>query len=163
MDARGIGGADFAVGVIPMDTDEYLKVRLEAEIAWYDKKSGTNKRWNNNCRIAEIVCAAIIPLLAGYAKDGTPYVSIGIGIFGVIVAACAGISALLKFQEQWIKYRTTAESLKKEKYLFLTKVEPYDVEDPRPVLVQRVETLVSQENTNWAQYMMKPGKAEGHG
>ncbi len=146
-----------------VDAEEYLKVRLEAEIAWYDKKSGTNKAWNTFCRTVEIVCAAMIPLLAGYAKDGAPYVSIAIGVLGVAVAACAGISALLKFQEQWIKYRTTDESLKKEKYLFLTKVEPYDVEDPLPVLVQRVETLVSQENTNWAQYMMKPTKGGSHG
>jgi hypothetical protein len=47
-------------------------------------------------------------------------------------------------------------------YEIASRVEPYDVEDPLPVLVQRVETLVSQENTNWAQYMMKPGKGE-HG
>jgi hypothetical protein len=51
------------------------------------------------------------------------------------------VSTVLKFQEQWLKYRTTAESLKKEKYLFQTRVEPYDVADPLPVLVQRVKTL----------------------
>ena len=78
------------------------------------------------------------------------------------MATCAGISSLQKFQELWIKYRTTAESLKKEKYLYLTKGQPYDTENPLSILVQRVETLVSQENTNWAQYMMKPGKEHEH-
>jgi len=146
-----------------MDADEYLKVRLEPQIAWYDNRSAQNKLANTAAKIVEIVCAAIIPFLAGYAKDGNKFISLAIGILGVVVAVSAGISALLKFQEQWIKYRTTAESLKKEKYLFQTKVEPYDVDDPVSVLVQRVETLVSQENTNWAQYMMKPGKGEGHG
>lgn len=146
-----------------MNAEEYLKERLEPEIEWYDQKSGKNKAWNTACRIMEIVCAAIIPLLAGYAKGGSACVSVAIGILGVMVATCAGISALLKFQEQWIKYRTTAESLKKEKYLFETRVEPYDVDEPLRVLVQRVETLVSQENTNWAQYMMKPGKGDQNG
>jgi hypothetical protein len=146
-----------------MDADEYVTVRLEAEITWYDKKSGRNKTSNTICKIAEILCSAVIPLLAGYAKEGHRFVSIAIGILGVVVAMCAGVSALLKFQEQWIKYRTTAESLKKEKYLFQTKVEPYNIADPLSVLVQRVETLVSQENTNWAQYMMKPGKGGEHG
>jgi hypothetical protein len=146
-----------------MDADEYLKERLEPEIAWYDKKSGKNKAWNTACRITEIVCAAIIPLLAGYAKDGAVYFSVAIGFLGLIVAGCAGIAALLNFQEQWIKYRTTTETLKKEKYFFQTRVEPYDVDDPLRVLVQRVEALVSQENTNWAQYMMKPGKSDQHG
>lgn len=146
-----------------MDADEYLKVRLEPEISWYDKKSARNKLANTLSKTVEIVCAAIIPFLAGYSKAGQESISLAIGILGVVVAASAGISALLKFQEQWIKYRTTAESLKKEKYLFQTKVEPYNIEDAVSVLVQRVETLVSQENTNWAQYMMKPGKGEGHG
>jgi hypothetical protein len=146
-----------------MDAEEYVTARLEPEISWYDKKSAKNKLANTCSKIVEIVCAAIIPFLAGYAKSGHESISIAIGILGVAVAGSAGISALLKFQEQWIKYRTTAESLKKEKYLFQTKVEPYNVDDPLSVLVQRVETLVSQENTNWAQYMMKPGKGESHG
>jgi hypothetical protein len=82
------------------------------------------------------------------------------GALGVLVATAAGFSSLLKFQENWIKYRTSAESLKKEKFLFQTGVAPYDGETPLVLLVQRVETLVSQENTNWAQYMMKPAQAD---
>jgi hypothetical protein len=146
-----------------VDANEYLEQRLEKQIQWYDRRSATNKRANSIFRISEIVCAALIPLLAGYAKDGAIYFSIAIGVLGALVATSAGISALLKFQEQWIKYRTTAESLKKEKFLFLTKVEPYNTDDPLPMLVQRVETLVSQENTNWAQFMMKPSKEGNHG
>ena len=146
-----------------MDADEYLKVRLEPQIEWYDKRSAQNKLRNTTAKIVEIVCAAIIPFLAGYAKNGPNPVSLAIGSLGVVVAVVAGISAVLKFQEQWLKYRTTAESLKKEKYLFQTKVEPYNGDDPLPLFVQRVETLVSQENTNWAQFMMRPGNGEGHG
>jgi hypothetical protein len=141
-----------------MDADEYLATRLEPEFNWYSQKSARNKRANTVSKSVEIVCAAIIPLLAGFSKEGNAAIAIGIGCLGATVATAAGISALLKFQEQWLKYRTTAESLKKEKYLFQTRVEPYDVDNPLPVLVQRVETLISQENTNWAQFMMKPSK-----
>jgi hypothetical protein len=146
-----------------VDAEQYLKERLEGEINWYDKKSSTNKLYHTTTKVIEIMCAAIIPLLSGYAKGGDSRIAISIGFLGVLVAICAGTSSLLKFQELWIKYRTTAESLKKEKYLFLTKGEPYDADDNLPTLVQRVETLVSQENTNWAQYMMKPGKTSDHG
>jgi hypothetical protein len=45
-------------------------------------------------------------------------------------------------QEHWIEYRATAESLRKEKFLFLTQTEPYDKDDAFPVLVQRVKTPV---------------------
>ena len=141
-----------------MDAEAYLTDRLQPEIAWYDKKSGRNKFANTVTKIIEIACAAAIPLLAGYAKGGEQAISVIIGTLGVVVAISTGVSSLLKFQEQWIKYRTTAESLKKERYLFETRTEPYNGTDPLPMLVQRVETLVSQENTNWAQYMMKPSK-----
>lgn len=139
-----------------MDADAYLRDRLEVEIKWYDDKSGDNKRAHMRTKVIEIVCAALIPLLAGYAKNGAMSISIAIGVLGATVAVSAGVSSLMKFQENWIKYRTTAESLKKEKYLFLTGAEPYAVDKPLLLLVQRVETLVSQENTNWAQYMMAP-------
>jgi Protein of unknown function (DUF4231) len=146
-----------------LEADEYLQTRLEEQINWYDTRSSKCKRWHLATKIVEIICAAIIPLLAGYASGGGKLIAISIGVLGIAVAVCTGISSLHKYQELWIKYRTTAESLKKEKYLFLTKGEPYDSEDALPILVQRVETLVSQENTNWAQYMMKPGKEHGHG
>jgi hypothetical protein len=113
LDARRVSGTDLSVAMVPVDANEYFETRLEAEIAWYDKKSARNKTCNTVCKIAEIACAAIIPLLAGYAKDGYSCISISIGGLGAAVAICAGISAVLKFQEQWIKYRTTAESLKK--------------------------------------------------
>ena len=146
-----------------MDADELLKTRLESQITWYDRKSASNKTANTWTKIVEIVGAAVIPFLAGYAQSGATWISILIGILGIVVAVTAATSALLKFQEQWLKYRTTAESLKKEKYLFGTRVEPYDGADALSVLVQRVETLISQENTNWAQYMMKPTKADKAG
>src|SRR5688500_95421 len=116
-----------------MDANQYLQERLDTQITWYDDKSAFNKKANTIAKIVEIVCAAVIPVLAGYARGGDELVSLGIGVLGVIVAATAGISAVMKFQEQWLKYRTTAESLKKEKYLFQTKVEPYDAEDSLPI------------------------------
>ena len=47
-------------------------------------------------------------------------IKIIIGIIGVSIALIAGIMNLYKFHENWVSYRTTAEILKHEKYLFLT-------------------------------------------
>jgi hypothetical protein len=46
-------------------------------------------------------------------------------------------------KRSWIEYRATAESLRKEKFLFLAQTEPYDEDDAFDLLVQRVEDLVS--------------------
>ena len=74
----------------------------------------------------------------------------------------ASLLGLLNLQEHWIEYRATAESLRREKFLFLTQTEPYDKDDAFHLLVQRVEALSSKENAEWAQSMMKPSKEENH-
>ena len=60
-------------------------------------------------------------------------------------------------------YRTTCEMLKHEKYFYEAGCGPYKKEtDKLCLLVQRVEMLISQENTNWRQYMdKKEEKDEG--
>jgi len=146
-----------------MNAEEYIKQRLEDQIGWYDRKSKASQRMFKGLRLAEIILAALIPLVAGLTADSIWSWSTLTALLGASVAILAAVLALYQYQEHWIEYRTTSESLKKEKYLFLTKTEPYNGENAFETLVQRVETLVSKENTNWAQYMMKPDKGDKHG
>src|SRR6266700_2233539 len=142
-----------------MAPEEYIKQRLNDQIDWYDRKSSTNQRWFKRLRFAEIVAAATIPFLSGFAGNSFP-IKIAIGALGVLVAVVASLLGLLQLQEHWIEYRATAESLRKEKFLFLTQTEPYDKDDAFHLLVQRVEALLSKENTEWVQSMTKPPKEE---
>jgi hypothetical protein len=142
-----------------MAPEEYIELRLNDQINWYDRKSGTNQRWFSRLRFAEIVAAATIPFLSGFAGDSLR-IKIAIGTLGVVVAVIASLLGLLQFHEHWIEYRATAESLRKEKFLFLTETDPYDKDDAFHLLVQRVEALLSKENADWAQSMMTPPKGE---
>jgi Protein of unknown function (DUF4231) len=142
-----------------MDAETYLKERVEDQIAWYGRKGAYNKRWFISLRAVEIAAAATVPFLSGFA--GNPWISAAVGVIGIIITLCAGITHLCQLQERWIEYRTTAEALKKERFLFVTKTEPYDSDDAFPILVQRMETLVSKENVTWAQHLiMKPDKVK---
>jgi hypothetical protein len=134
-----------------MDEDEYLKDRLEDQIGWYSKKSQTNQKWFKNLRLLEIVLATLIPFLAGIG-DALPCYQTIIGGIGVVIAIAAGLSAINKYQENWIEYRTTAESLKHEKYLYKTKCKPYDSDGSLQILVQNVESLISKENSQWSKH-----------
>jgi len=146
-----------------MKPEEYLKERLEGQIDWYDRKSRYNQKMFKWLRFGEIVVAASIPFIAGLITKESHGWQILVGFMGVLVAVVSGVLSLFQFHERWIEYRTTCESLRKEKYLFVTGTEPYKGENTFETLVQRVETLVSKENTNWAQYLMKPDKGEKHG
>jgi hypothetical protein len=139
--------------------EEYVQQRINDQIGWYDRKSITNKRWFKRLRFAEIVAAATIPFLSGFA-DKSFLIKIAIGALGVFVAVIASVLGLLQFQVHWIAYRAIAESLRKEKFLFLTQTDPYDKDDALHLFVQRVEALLSKENIEWAQSVMKPPKAE---
>jgi len=139
-----------------MDEETYLKDRVEDQIGWYDRKGAFNKRWFISLRAVEIASAATVPFLSGFTSN--PSIGVTIGIIGIIITLCAGITHLCQFQERWIEYRTTAEALKKERFLFVTRTEPYNSEDAFPLLVQRIETVASKENVSWAQHLMMPEK-----
>ncbi len=71
---------------------------------------------------------------------------------GIVIAFIVGILSLYIFQENWINYRTTTETLKYEKYQFLTKTGVYGDKKNAEVfkmLVTRAEAIISKENTNW--------------
>jgi hypothetical protein len=131
-----------------MTEEEYIQERLEDQINWYSKKSQINQKNFKICRIIEIISAAIIPFLAGFPTF--PCYSLLIGGLGVLIAVTASVSSLYKFQEHWIEYRTTCETLKHDKYLYQTKCAPYESEDAFYHLVRRVESLISKENTQWS-------------
>jgi hypothetical protein len=44
-----------------------------------------------------------------------------------------------------------------------TSAEPYKVDDPFGLFVQRVESLISKENTTWSQYIKSPKVQEQDG
>src|SRR5262245_10142843 len=142
-----------------ISSEEYVQQRINDQIGWYDRKSIRNKRWFKRLRFAEIVVAATIPFLSGFA-DRSLAIKIAIGALGVFVAVIASLLGLLQLQVHWIEYRATAESLKKEKFLFLTQTDPYHRNDAFHLLVQRVEALLSKENTDWVQSMIKLPKEE---
>lgn len=145
-----------------MESDEYIQQRVDDQIGWYDRKSTRAQRWFKTLRIIEVVCAAAIPLIAGFELFG--YCStLVVSLLGAAIAVCAALIGLGNYQENWVEYRTTCESLRHEKYLFLTKTEPYDVPEPFGLFVQRVEGLVSKENSVWSQHIRTQTKSSRQG
>ncbi len=136
-----------------MNEQEYLDKRVTAQINWYDKKSASNKKWFMRLKIAEIILALLIPFLAALITTEIETLRVAVGLIGVIIVATASIITLYKLQENWIEYRTVAESLKHEKFLYITKSGPYKDGSSFPVFVERFESYISKENTQWASYI----------
>ena len=135
-----------------MDEKEYIAQRLDEQIAWYDGKSQWNQHLYKGLRLFEIICACSIPFILSFASDSDVMMGVA-GLFGVIVAVISGVIALYKFEETWVSYRATCEALQHEKYLHATQSTPYNGSDAFALLVQRVEAVISKENTEWHQYV----------
>jgi Protein of unknown function (DUF4231) len=127
--------------------------RLEQQIEWYDSRSIKNQRWFKTLKIIVIVAAALIPFLVGlkFSLAGIDLSQLIVGGLGVLIAVLEGLQQLNQYHANWLNYRSTCEALKHEKYLSLAKAGPYAAAiDPRVLLAERIESLVSQEHAKWA-------------
>lgn len=119
--------------------------RLEGQIAWYDRRSANSKRWYQRLKVAQLVIAAAIPVMA--AAGAQPVVA---GAMGALIVVLEGVQQLFQYQQNWTAYRSTCEALRHEKFLYLARAGPYgDAARPGALLAERVEGLVSQEHAAW--------------
>ena len=84
-------------------------------------------------------------LPADYAKWGT-------ALAGTAIALMEALQQMNQYSSLWLTYRSTAERLKHEKYLFLSVAGPYrGLSEPERLiqLAERVEEHVSTEHANW--------------
>jgi hypothetical protein len=72
------------------------------------------------------------------------------GGLAAVIVLLEGAQHLYQLQEHWINYRSTAEALKHERYLYLARAGLYTGEDHHRVLAERIEGLISQEHAKWA-------------
>jgi hypothetical protein len=123
---------------------EATLTRLEDQLNWYDQKSQDNQRLHKVSNIAQIVVAAAIPVLAWITPVWV------VAVLGALIAAFKGLESAYQWEYNWINYRSTAERLKHEKFLFEANAGPY-ADDPNAqrVLAERVEGIVSHEHAAW--------------
>jgi hypothetical protein len=125
--------------------------RLEDQISWYDRKSGDNQRRYKWLKLLELAVAAALPVVAGV---GSPVLLTG--ALAAVIVVLEGAQHLYQFQERWITYRSTAEALKHERYLYVAKAGPYLGEDRHQHLAERIEGLISQEHAKWTTSQQQP-------
>jgi hypothetical protein len=119
--------------------------RLEDQIGWYDRRSVSAQAWYKRLKVLQLLVAAAVPVLA--AVEATAWLT---AAAGGVVLVLEGVQQLGQFQPNWLNYRSTAEALKHEKYLYLAGAGHYaGTPEPNRVLAEQIEGLVSQEHARW--------------
>lgn len=132
--------------------DRYLTDRYEDQINWYDKKSVWNQLWYKRLQWGLIILASITPILIAIdaLSDKVAWLAAIPLTTATLVAIFTATIKTFNFQENWLNYRTTCETLRKEKFLYDAGVGAYArATDKEALFVERVESLISRENTLW--------------
>ncbi|MCI0466518.1 MAG: DUF4231 domain-containing protein [Beijerinckiaceae bacterium] len=131
-----------------MDQLSPTLVRLDDQIAWYDKKSQTAQRRYKELQIIQIIAAAVIPAISAF-----PIIPEKLSVtaaLGLLIVIVQGIQQMNQDQQNWITYRSTCEALNREKFLFHAGAGPYlGVENALALLADRIESLMIQEQVKW--------------
>ena len=119
--------------------------RLEDQIAWYENRSARDQRDFKRLKYVEITAAAAIPVVT--AAHVTALVA---AILGGTIVVIEAVLHLNQYQRNWLVYRSTAETLKSERALYLASAGHYGAtRDPRALLAERVEGVLSHEHQKW--------------
>lgn len=132
--------------------DKYVRERYHGEIHWYDRKSLHNQAWYRILQWGLILLSASTPVVIALTQNANSPARLKALslVTSVLVAILATSLKTFKFEENWINYRTTCETLKKEIYFYNAGVDEYKGSDDKEALfVKRVEALISRENTLW--------------
>lgn len=120
--------------------------RLEDQLGWYDRKSVAAQQAYKRVKLIQLVVGAAVPVVAALQVPAAVT-----AILAALVVVAEGAQQLYQWQTNWVQYRSTAEALKHEKYLYLAGAGPYSAEDRQRVLAERLEGLVSQEHAKWTE------------
>ena len=127
--------------------EEYVKKRYQGQIEWYSKKSSQNKQYYQWFQWIIIVISASLPGLILIIPAKWEFITV---LFSAILAIATAAVKTFRFQENWINYRTVAEALEKEKHYYNAEAIEYaTAENKKQLFVERVEALISKENSLW--------------
>lgn len=130
--------------------EQYKRKRYETELNWYDDKSIANRMWDRVTAGLIIVFAAAAPIIILFPSSPELWTRIIGAAITALIAVISGLRSIFKFHELYVNYRTVAETMKKEIHYYEANLEPYSsAADREGFFVQRIESLVSRENTLW--------------
>lgn len=129
------------------DFKKYLEDRYNPQMNWYSKNASHNKRIYQGLQTLVIVFSVITPTIIAIGEGWLRWLAL---TASAIVAVGVALLKAFKYHEHWTNYRTTRETLRKEIHYYRARLFGYkEAEDPEALFVERVEAVISRENTLW--------------
>lgn len=143
--------------------EEYMEDRVNGQYDYLSNAAANAKRKYHILKALEICFAAAIPFLSAMMSPNSSwYMKVIVGFFGVAITFCSGMLMLFKYHENWVNFRGSAEALKSEKFLFLTRSGQYKSRNAEAMFMERIEIILGQENQKWQNYVVQTDDLEGN-
>lgn len=132
---------------------DFLELRWLDQVTWMEAKASKSQRFYYRLRLITIVGAVTVPaLVALNTLDGWPgdAAQIGTWVVSLVVAVSAAVEGFFQFGQRWRSYRSSAERLKAEGWLYLELAGPYASADGSHTdmyrtFVSRVEEVIQKD------------------
>ena len=117
---------------------------------WYSQKATLYK---NIYHILSIINIAA-PLLSSVIISISPQKDLLVAILSAIASFCASLLSLFGAKDKWTNYRTTAEFIKTQYTLYLSKSTPYNIKnsDASSLYLNTIETQMQNIHSHWVNF-----------
>lgn len=127
---------------------DYIEQRVKPERDWFDRKARKNRVNYYLWQTLTIITAALVPVFSSVDEPN----GVLIAFLGGASAIFAGFLSLFKFQENWVKYRSTCEDLKSHLAQFSVFEGAYHNKHTAfALLVENCERILGAERGQWMQ------------
>ena len=134
----------------------YLNGRIQSKIEEFQTKSGNNQRRFYVGQTTAIIAAALVPVFSGFITDNTLMLKWLVALLGGASAVITGLLSLFKFQENWIRCRSTYQDLDSHVSQFKIGAGIYgDKKHAFKLLVENCERILKAEMGKWAETRRK--------
>lgn len=151
----------------PVMTDsQYIEERVDGQIAYFNAKSSWNQKRYKKIKRWEITISSLVPVIVSLSAMGVFQTvqfgkdqNWGLDTILLVIAALGGVvqvifNKFIDLEEHfklWKDYRSTCEALQNQRLLYLTRTEPFDEEDAYPLFVEKIESILNNEQQKWKQ------------
>ncbi len=143
---------------------EYLSLRCDEQIKYFEGRANTAKRWHQWSQIALSILAASIALTEALPLEQPLQRSIAAGIAGLILVLQT-VRATKRWHENWLLFRSAEESLEREKWLYTSGSGQYESKAPAEahhLFVTTIENLLSSSHGHFVEAHKGTASPSGH-
>ncbi|MGQ1785145.1 MULTISPECIES: DUF4231 domain-containing protein [unclassified Saccharicrinis] len=141
---------------LTLEQKSYIDKRIQPRIDEFKDLANQNRNWYYIFQVVTILAATMVPVFSGFInEDNDPFKWL-VAILGGLSAVVASLLSLFKFQENWIRFRSTYHDLDTQLSLFKNGSREYENRKQAfNVLVDNCERILQAEIGQWAESRRK--------